>query len=47
MQSSDLCDEVVDSLLNLEVAPMKNNCLLVLDGSQVSGDDLTQRLANK
>lgn len=46
MQSSDICDEVVD-LLNLEVVPMKNNCLLVLDGSQVSGDDLTQRLANK
>lgn len=46
MQSSDICDEVVD-FLNLEVVPMKNNCLLVLDGSQVSGDDLTQRLANK
>ena len=46
MQSSDICDEVVD-LLNLEIVPVTNNCSLALDGSQVSGDDLTQRLANK
>lgn len=46
MQSSDICDEVVD-LLNLEIVPVKNDCSLALDGSQVSGDDLAQRLANK
>lgn len=46
MQSSDICDEVV-VLLNLEIVPVKNNCLLLLDGSRVSGDELTQRLADK
>ena len=46
MQSSDICDEVVD-LLHLEIFPVKYNCPLVLDGSQVSGDELTQRLADK